>query len=49
MATALSASAPIENHYADVDNATALSMLVALFVAKGDSRTATSIIESLQG
>lgn len=48
MSIVVSSSAPAVNHFDSADNILAMNALVALFVAKGDTHTATRIIETLQ-
>lgn len=48
MSSVVSSSTPVEYQFSSADNILAMHNLVALFVGKGDSHTATRIIETLQ-
>lgn len=48
MSSVVSSSTHVVYQFDSADNILAMNSLVALFVAKGDTRTATRIIETLQ-
>jgi len=48
MSSVVSSSTHVEYQFDSADNILAMNSLVALFVAKGDTHTATRIIQALQ-